>query len=121
MKRITKEHEWVEIEGDVATIGITEYAASELGDITFIELPDVGASLAQGDPFGVVESVKAASDLYAPIGGEVSAVNEQLDESPETVNQSAEKDGWIVKLVNFKAGDLDTLMTEDEYAEYIGS
>ena len=107
------------MDGDSALVGISEFAASELGDITFLELPDVGATLTQGDPIGVVESVKAAEDIYAPAGGTVTEVNTALEERPELVNESAEKDGWIVKLSDVKEDDFDTLMSEDDYAEYI--
>jgi glycine cleavage system H protein len=96
--RYTKDHEWVRVDGDEATVGITEYAASQLGDIVFVELPDVGRSLAQFAAFGVVESVKAVSDLFAPVGGEVSAANDALGGSPELVNSDPYGDGWMIRL-----------------------
>ena len=96
--RYTKDHEWVRVDGAEATIGITEYAASQLGDIVFVELPDVGRSLAQFAAFGVVESVKAVSDLFAPLSGEVSATNEALAGSPELVNGDPYGEGWMVRL-----------------------
>ena len=94
----TKSHEWVRTEDDIATIGITDHAQEELGDIVFIELPEVGATFEVGDAFGTVESVKAVSDLYAPVGGEVVEVNETLDDTPERINEDPYGDGWIVKL-----------------------
>ena len=94
----TRSHEWVRTEGDTATIGITDHAQDELGDIVFIELPEQGATLEAGDSFGTLESVKAVSDLYAPVGGEVVEVNEALDDSPEKINEDPYGEGWIVKL-----------------------
>jgi glycine cleavage system H protein len=96
--RYTKDHEWVRLDGDVATVGITEFAASQLGDIVFVELPAVGAKLTQAGTFGVVESVKAVSDLFAPIGGEVTEVNDELGGQPELVNSEPYGAGWMVKL-----------------------
>lgn len=96
--RYTKSHEWVKLEGDTATIGITDYAQHELTDIVFVELPKVGDTFEQEDEFGVVESVKSVSELYAPIAGEVVAVNEQLEDAPELINESPFDDGWIMKL-----------------------
>ncbi len=119
MKRFTREHEWVLIEGDFAVVGITEYAARELGEISFIELPDVGAKLAQGDPLGVVESSKTAIEMYSPVSGTVSEVNSRLEDKPEIINRSAEQDGWFYKLENFRLDEVEHLMTEDEYAGFI--
>jgi glycine cleavage system H protein len=96
--RYTKDHEWVRVDGDEATVGITEYAAGQLGDIVFVELPDAGRSLAQFAAFGVVESVKAVSDLFAPLTGEVTAANEALAGSPELVNSDPYGEGWMVRL-----------------------
>lgn len=96
--RFTKSHEWVHVEGGVATIGISDHAQSELGDVIFVELPAVGAVLASGDKFGTIESVKAASDLYAPVGGTVTAVNDQLADAPERVNSDPYGEGWMVRL-----------------------
>jgi glycine cleavage system H protein len=96
--RYTKEHEWVRMEGDEAVVGITDYAASQLGDVVYVELPTVGRSLAQFAPFGVVESVKAVSDLYAPLSGEVVAVNTALSDRPELVNADPYGEGWMVRL-----------------------
>jgi glycine cleavage system H protein len=116
----TKSHEWVRIEGDTATIGITDYAQEELGDIVFVELPEEGATFDAGDSFGTVESVKAVSDLYAPVGGEVVEVNETLGDNPEKINEDPYGDGWIVKLRVSDEGDLlsasdyEQLLEEEE-------
>jgi glycine cleavage system H protein len=114
--RYSKEHEWVRVEGDTATIGITSFAADELGDIVFIELPEVGSTLSQFATFGVVESVKAVSDLYAPISGEVLEINEPLRESPELLNADAFGSGWIAKVRLSDAGEVDALLDADAYA-----
>jgi glycine cleavage system H protein len=116
----TKTHEWVRREDDVATVGITDHAQDELGDVVFIELPEQGASFGAGDAFGTVESVKAVSDLYAPVGGEVVEVNEALNDSPEKINEEPYGDGWIIRLrVSeeadlLSAGDYETLLEEEE-------
>ena len=102
----TKSHEWVRVEGDVATVGITEHAQDELGDVVFVELPETGATLEAGDSFGAVESVKAVSDLYAPVGGEVLEVNGTLEDSPEKINEDPYGEGWILKLQISDEGDL---------------
>ena len=116
----TKTHEWVRREDDVATVGITEHAQDELGDVVFIELPEKGASFGAGDAFGTVESVKAVSDLYAPVGGEVVEVNEALNDAPEKINEEPYGDGWIIRLrVSeesdlLSAGDYEKLLEEEE-------
>ena len=116
----TKTHEWVRREDDVATVGITDHAQDELGDVVFIELPEQGASFGAGDAFGTVESVKAVSDLYAPVGGEVVEVNEALNDSPEKINEEPYGEGWIIRLrVSeeadlLSAGDYETLLEEEE-------
>ena len=115
--RYSKEHEWVRVEGQTVTIGITSFAADELGDIVFIELPEVGSSLSQFGSFGVVESVKAVSDLYAPISGEVTEVNAALAEQPELLNSDAYGEGWIARVSLSDAGELDALMDADAYDE----
>ena len=102
----TKSHEWVRVEDGVATVGITEHAQDELGDVVFVELPEQGATLAPGDSFGAVESVKAVSDLYAPVGGEVVEVNGALEDSPEKINEDPYGEGWILKLQISDEGDL---------------
>ena len=114
--RYSKEHEWVRVEGSRATIGITSFATDELGDIVFIELPEVGSTLSQFGTFGVVESVKAVSDLYAPVSGEVVEVNEALRDSPELLNADAFGDGWILKLELSNTDELETLMDAEAYA-----
>lgn len=119
--RFTKDHEWVEVAGDVATIGVTAYAAEQLGDVVFVELPPVGKAVKVGDNLAVVESVKAASDVYAPIGGEVVAVNEALEKEPETVNAEPEAAGWFAKLKLSDPGAVDALMDRDQYEAFLGT
>ena len=104
--KYTKSHEWVRIESGVATLGITEHAQDELGDVVFVELPEQGTTFEAGDSFGTVESVKAVSDLYTPVGGEVSEVNSALEDAPEKINEDPYGDGWIVKLNSSGEGDL---------------
>ena len=118
--RYAKSHEWVKLAEDgTATVGITDYAQNSLGDITYVQLPKVGATLKAGGTFGVVESVKAASDLYAPIGGTVVEVNTALDSAPETVNTAPYGDGWILKLKVSNAADADRLMDADTYEKQL--
>jgi glycine cleavage system H protein len=112
----TKSHEWVRVEGDVATIGITDHAQDELGDVVFVDLPEEGASFGAGDSFGTIESVKAVSDLYAPVGGEIVEVNQTLNDSPEQVNEDPYGDGWIVKLRISDEGDL---LSAEEYEKVL--
>ena len=116
--RFTEDHEWVRVEGDVAMVGITEYAQEQLGDIVFVELPEVGASMSQGDEAAVIESVKAASDIYAPISGEVGQVNGALDADPAIVNQDAQGDGWLFTMSISDVGELDNLMEADAYEAF---
>ena len=113
----TKEHEWVRVEGSTATIGITSFAADELGDIVFVELPEVGGSLTQYAGFGVVESVKAVSDLFAPISGTVTKVNERLRDEPELLNSDAFGDGWIATVELADAAELDALLDAEAYTQ----
>jgi glycine cleavage system H protein len=113
--RYTKDHEWVRVDGDVATVGITDYAADQLGDIVFVELPDAGRSFNQFAAFGVVESVKAVSDLFAPIGGEVVEANAALGGQPELVNTSPFGAGWMIRLRVSDPGQLDGLLEPDAY------
>jgi glycine cleavage system H protein len=115
--RYSKEHEWVRRDGTSATIGITSFAADELGDIVFVELPEVGTSLSQFGSFGVVESVKAVSDLYAPVSGEVTEVNEALRESPELLNSDAFGDGWILRVELSQPDEVDELLDAAGYEE----
>ena len=119
--KYTEDHEWVKVDGETATIGISIYAAKQLGDVVFVELPEIGRDLSKGDEAAVVESVKAASEVYAPIGGEVIEVNETLEDAPETVNASAEGEGWFLKIKVSDASELDTLMDEAKYKEYCES
>lgn len=116
--RYAKSHEWVRLESDgTAVIGISDYAQNSLGDITYVQLPKVGAVLNAGETFGVVESVKAASDVYAPIGGTVLAVNEQLNSAPETLNTAPYGDGWILKLKPIDAAQVGNLLDAAAYAQ----
>jgi glycine cleavage system H protein len=117
--KYSKEHEWVLVEGTSATIGITEYAQEELGDIVFVELPEVGEKIVKDDPFGAVESVKAVSDIYAPVSGAVVETNEILPDNPETINDDPYGDGWMVRVELSDIDDLKDLMDADEYAEYV--
>lgn len=118
--RFTSDHEWVSVEdNDIAIVGITDYAQSELGDVVFVELPEVDASFHQGDQMAVVESVKTAADVMAPISGTVVAINEELESSPELVNDSPVSGGWFCKLNIQDAAELDALMSESEYEEFI--
>jgi len=115
----TKDHEWVKIEGDEAAIGITDFAQSQLGDVVFVELPDIGEELKSHQTLGVVESVKAVSDIYSPISGEVSEVNEGLNDNPEILNQDPHTKGWIIKLKVKDPSELDKLMSASEYEKYL--
>ena len=118
--RYTKDHEWVRIEGDIAIVGISKYAAEQLGDVVYVELPAVGASFKQGADMAVVESAKTASDVYAPISGEVVETSGEIgSENWQVVNDSPEGDGWFVKLKPSDKGELDGLMDEAAYGEYI--
>ncbi len=112
----TKSHEWVRVEGDVATVGITDHAQDELGDVVFVELPEQGATLAAGDSFGAVESVKAVSELYAPVGGEVVEVNSALEDSPEKINEDPYGEGWILKL---QVSDQADLLSAADYEKLL--
>ena len=114
----TEDHEWIKVDGDEGTVGISAYAAKALGDVVFVELPDVGAEFDKGDEAAVVESVKAASEVYSPIGGEVTEVNAALEDAPETVNASPAGDGWFLKLKIADADELSSLMDEAKYKEY---
>ena len=117
--RYTKEHEWVKIDGDVATVGISPYAQEQLGDVVFVELPEVGKKVEKGKEMAVVESVKAASEVYAPISGEVTEVNSALTDAPATVNEDAMGKGWFAKLKLANKGELDGLMDEAAYKKYV--
>ncbi|HXN45642.1 MAG TPA: glycine cleavage system protein GcvH [Bryobacteraceae bacterium] len=119
--RYTKEHEWVGLEGDVATIGITDHAQEELGDIVYVELPKPGAKLEKGKTLGSVESVKAVSDIYAPVSGEVVEVNETLAEAPEKINTDPHGAAWLVKIRLSAPGDVSDLMSAADYEAYIAA
>jgi glycine cleavage system H protein len=118
--KFSKEHEWVRIDGDVATIGITDYAQGQLGDVVYVELPEIGKQVEQDKEAAVVESVKAASEVYSPISGEVVEVNKKLNDAPNTVNEAPTGDGWFYKLKVKDLTELDALMDEAAYEKYIG-
>jgi glycine cleavage system H protein len=117
--RYAKSHEYVHVEGDVGTIGITEYAQKELGDVVFVELPQVGTQLELGDEMGSIESVKAVSELFAPVSGEVVEINESLAEKPELVNTDPYGDGWMIKVKLSAPDEVDELMSAEDYEDYI--
>jgi glycine cleavage system H protein len=117
--KYSKEHEWVLVEDNVAIIGITEFAQHELGDVVYVELPEVGEKVVKDDPFGAVESVKAVSDVFAPVSGAVVEINDTLPENPETINDDPYGDGWMIKVEISDMDDLKDLMNAEEYAEYI--
>ncbi|OGD32248.1 MAG: glycine cleavage system protein H [Candidatus Aminicenantes bacterium RBG_19FT_COMBO_58_17] len=117
--RFTKDHEWVKLEGDTATIGITDFAQKQLGDVVYVELPAVGKALDVHQTIGVVESVKAVSDIYSPLSGEVIAVNEDLNNSPEALNQDPHGKGWIIRLRLKNKSDLDMLMSVGDYEKFL--
>lgn len=118
--KYSKDHEWVKVEGNTVTIGITEYAQNELGDIVFVELPEVDDEIEVGDTFGSVESVKTVSELYAPVAGKVTETNDELEDSPEFVNESPYEKAWMVKVEISDESQLDDLMSADDYSEMIG-
>ena len=115
----SKEHEWVKVEGGVGTVGISDHAAHELGDITFVELPKIGASVKQFGLLGSIESVKAASDIFAPVSGKVVKVNDELELAPEAVNESAESAGWMAQVEIADEAELKNLMTQAQYDDYL--
>ena len=119
--RYTKDHEWISVDGDVATIGVTDYAQSSLGDVVYIDMPRAGDRFGAHEAFGSVESVKAVSEIFTPIGGEVSEVNEGLNDTPELVNSDPYGGGWMVKLRMDKPGEADALLSAEEYDEYLSS
>lgn len=118
--KYTKDHEWIKIEGDVAIIGVTDFAQSELGEIVFTELPSVGKRVASGGAFCVLESTKAASDVYAPIDGEVAEINEAVKNDPTLVNKDPHNAGWLAKLKNFETSQISQLMDAGAYSKHIG-
>lgn len=117
--KFTEDHEWIRIDGDTGRIGITDYAQQQLGDVVFVELPETGAGFKKGDEAAVVESVKAASEIYAPVGGEVTAVNDALADAPGKVNESPMDDGWFFELKLADTGELEGLMDEEAYAALV--
>ena len=117
--RYTKEHEWVRVDGDTATVGITDHAQDQLGDIVFVELPKTGARVQAMQSFGTVESVKAVSDIYAPLSGKVAEINESLVDEPEKLNQDPHGDGWLIKVQVEDQTELAQLMTAEEYLAYV--
>jgi glycine cleavage system H protein len=118
--RYTEEHEWLRVEGDVVVVGITEHAAEQLGDVVFVELPETEATVAKGDEVSVIESVKAASDILAPVDGEIVEVNEALVDNPGLVNEDPQGDAWFFKMKIDDLSILDDFMTEDEYKDFLG-
>ena len=118
--RYTKEHEWVKVEGTTATIGITDFAQGELGDVVFVELEPLDSEIEQDDVFGTVEAVKTVSELYTPVSGRISAVNEELDGHPEHVNEDPYGQGWMIKVELSDPSQVDTLLTVEEYKEMVG-
>ena len=117
--KYTKEHEWVKVDGVTATIGITDHAQGELGDIIFVEFPDIDQEIEKDEPFGTIEAVKTVADLFAPISGMVTEINEDLEDSPESVNSDPYGEGWIVKVSIDNADELDELMTPEQYGDLI--
>ena len=117
--KYTKEHEWIKVDGKIATMGITDYAQEQMGDIVYVELPDDGEIISKGDAFGVVESVKSVSDVYAPISGKVVEINEPLKDNPETVNEDPYNEGWICKIEMSDTSELGDLMDAKEYEEFV--
>jgi glycine cleavage system H protein len=118
-RRYTKEHEWVKADGGTATVGITDFAQRELGDIVYVELPEIGKVFAAGDVLGTIESVKAVSELYAPVSGTISAVNTLLSDKPETINADAHEAGWICRMTLSKTAELDALMDASAYGALV--
>ncbi len=114
----TQDHEWIKVDGEIGIVGITPYAAGQLGDVVFVELPEIGREVGKGDEAAVVESVKAASEVYAPVSGEVTEVNTALEDAPETVNASADGDGWFLKMKITEPSELDSLMNAADYKTY---
>ncbi|RYE03737.1 MAG: glycine cleavage system protein GcvH [Sphingomonadales bacterium] len=115
----TEDHEWVEVDGDIGTVGISEYAQSQLGDIVFVETPDEGKEVTKGDDVAVVESVKAASDVYSPVSGTVLEGNDALADTPELVNEDPEGDGWFFKITLSDPSEVEGLMNDSQYAEFV--
>lgn len=119
--KYSSDHEWVRLDGDIATVGISNYAQEQLGDVVFVELPKAGTAYTAGDEVGVVESVKAASEIYAPVGGEVTAVNDALTDEPGAINTDPMGEGWIFRMRIADSGEVDALMDEDAYTAFVES
>jgi len=117
--KYTKDHEWIKMDGDIATVGVSAHAAEQLGDVVFVELPEVDAEFDKGDDCAVVESVKAASEIYAPVSGTITAINQALEDAPETVNTSPEDEGWFFKMKISDSVELDDMMDADSYKKYL--
>jgi glycine cleavage system H protein len=117
--KYTKDHEWVKIEGNVATIGITDFAQDQLGDVVFVELPEIEAEFSQGDVLGTIESTKTVSDIFAPLSGKVTAVNDELGDDPEMVNSDPFGAGWMLKMTVADPAELEALLSADAYSEHI--
>jgi glycine cleavage system H protein len=117
--RYTNDHEWIRLDGDIGTVGISDYAQTQLGDVVYVELPPVGKKIAKGDEAAIVESVKAASEVYAPVAGEVVAINADLEGAPATVNEDAEGRGWFLKLKVADVAAVETLMDEEQYKAFL--
>ncbi len=116
--KYSEDHEWITVDGDIGTVGVTDFAQEQLGDVVFVELPEVGANLASGDDAGVVESVKAASEIYAPVSGEITETNSVLEDAPDTVNSDPTGEGWFFKIKLSDASELDGLMDEAGYKAF---
>jgi glycine cleavage system H protein len=119
--KYSKDHEWVRVEANIGTIGITDYAQGELGDVVYVELPEVGRKIAMGETFGTIEAVKAVSELYSPVSGEITEVNDKLQDDPALVNKSPYADGWMVKVILSDPGDLAKLLSPDDYRKMVGA
>jgi glycine cleavage system H protein len=119
--RYTDDHEWVEVENGIATVGITDYAQSELGDIVYVEMPEIGTQVDQGKAFGLIEAVKTVADLYAPLSGEVVDINPLLSENPELINNSVYEEGWIIRVRVDDDSELESLLDAQAYADHIGA
>ena len=117
--KYTKEHEWVKIDGDLLIVGITDHAQSELGDIIFIEFPDLNQAISKDEPFGTIEAVKTVADLFAPVSGKIIEINQDLEDNPELVNSDPYGEGWIVKITDFDKSQLDALLDSNNYEEII--
>lgn len=117
--KYTKDHEWIRVEDDVAVVGVTDYAQKQMGDVTYVELPEIGKRIERGGELGVIESVKSANDVYAPVSGKVGEVNKHLEDSPEVINSDPYGDGWVCRLDDISEKDVSSLMDARQYDEYI--